>query len=360
MRTIPSAYAARPRARLVPILAVAALVFGACATETVPTPPATTTGPVATIPVPTLASGPPTPAPTPTPADSPIPPPNSPQFPCGEADPTCQSLVVVMRQGIEFTRPVACGPDGATCPLKLDTFAPQTTKRLPVVVMIPGGPVAPGTREYLWTLARVVAWRGAVVFTADYRSGPQWGGGYPQTFADVACAVNFARDRAPALGGDPARITLVTHSFGGFPGSVLALSARDFAVDAPECLAAAGDGRPDALVGVASIYGFDHIGSDFLAQMLGGTRDEVPDAWNATDIAVLAKAPGHRTPSVALLAGTDDRVAPVATADEFAALLRDAGIDVTVTTVEGADHNSILSKPVTVDTIAALIGATGY
>jgi acetyl esterase/lipase len=265
-----------------------------------------------------------------------------------------------MQQGIAFTRPVACGADGATCVLKLDSFAPPTTRRLPVVVMIPGGPVPPGVREYLWTLARIVAWRGAVVFTADYRSGPQWGGGYPQTFGDVACAISFARRRAPALGGDPARVTLVAHSFGGFPGSVTSLSTHDYSVDAPECLAAAADGRPDAFVGVGAIYGFDHIMSSFLAQMLGGTRDEVPGTWDATDITVLAKANGHRTPAIRLLAGTQDFVAPVATADEFAAILRGAGIDVTVTSVDGATHDSILSKPVTVDTIATLIGATGY
>jgi acetyl esterase/lipase len=246
------------------------------------------------------------------------------------------------------------------CVLHIDTFAPPTTKRLPVVVMIPGGPVAPGNREYLWTLARFVAGRGAVVFTADYRSGPQWGGGYPQTFADVGCAIRTARARAATLGGDPSRVTLVAHSFGGFPGSVTALSTRDFAADEPECLAPLGDGRPDAFVGAGAIYGFDHIGQDFLELMLGGTRDEVPEAWEATDIATLVEAPGHRTPAVRLLAGTEDHVAPITTADEFAALLRTAGIDVTVTAVEGAGHDAILTRPTTVDTIAALIGATGY
>jgi acetyl esterase/lipase len=176
----------------------------------------------------------------------------------------------------------------------------------------------------------------------------------------VACAIRFARQRAPELGGDPARVTLVAHSFGGFPASVTALSTHDFATDEPECLTTTGDGRPDALAGVAAIYGFDHIGPEFLATMLGGTRDEVPDAWAATDIALLARVKQHPAPPVRLLAGTADLVAPIATADEFATLLRNAGIDVTVTTVEGADHGTILTKPVTVDTIAALIGASGF
>ncbi|MBF8290775.1 MAG: hypothetical protein HW391_1743, partial [Chloroflexi bacterium] len=361
MTAIPLTLTA-PR-RVIALLVVVALVAGACGGVVRVTSSPTTSGePVAT---PSLSSLPaPTPTAlataTPTPTLEPTPPPVTPFFPCGEADPTCLSLVVAMQRDSEFTRPVACGTDGATCSLHVDTFAPPTTKRLPVVVMIPGGPVAPGIRGSMWTVARYVASRGAVVFTADYRSGPQWGGGYPQTFADVGCAIRFARARAANLGGDPARITLVAHSFGGFPGSVTALSAHDFATDEPECLVPLGDGRPDAFVGVGAIYGFDHILPDFLAQMLGGTRDEAPEAWDATDIAVLAAAPGHRTPAVHLIAGTEDLVAPVATADEFAVILRDAGIDVVVTAVDGANHESVLSRPLTIDLIAELIGATGY
>ena len=56
------------------------------------------------------------------------------------------------------------------------------------------------------------------MFTADYRSSPAYGGGYPTTFGDVACAIRSARQGARQLGGDPSRVTLVAHSFGGFPG----------------------------------------------------------------------------------------------------------------------------------------------
>ena len=345
--------------RRIALLLVTALVIGACTSLPPQTPqtrgpaPSQTAGSIPTAALPTEPSAAiPTEAVSPTPA--------VPVFPCGEPDPTCESLVVTTQQGIPFTSPVACGADGATCILRLDSFAPPTAKRLPVVVMIPGGPVAPGIREYLWTLARLVAWRGAVVFTADYRSGPQWGGGYPQTFADVACAIAFARGNAAALGGDPSHITLLAHSFGGFPGSVTSLSTHDFSVDAPECQAAAADGRPDAFVGVGAIYGFDHIGADFLKQMLGGTRDEVPEAWDGTDITVLVASKGHPSPPVRLLAGTSDPVAPITTAAEFASILRSAGIDVTVTSVDGATHDSILTKQLTLDTIATFLGVTGY
>ncbi len=240
----------------------------------------------------------------------------------------------------------------------MDAFALPAGNDLPIVVMIPGGPLPPGNRETMWPLARYVAGRGAVVFTSDYRSSPAYGGGYPSTFADVACAVRFARQRGAELGGDPGRVTLVAHSFGGFPASVVALSAHDYATDEPACLASTGDGRPDAFAGVAGVYTLDRIGQDFLATFFGGDRTTLPDAWAAGDVTAILRDDPQRVP-VRLVAGTADLVAPQATMDELAALLRTARYDVATSTLEGASHDTILQKAATVDVIATLIGATG-
>jgi acetyl esterase/lipase len=219
--------------------------------------------------------------------------------------------------------------------------------------MIPGGPLAPGNRGYMWNLARILASRGAVVFTADYRSSPTYGGGYPTTFSDVACAIRSARQRAPKLGGDPSRVTLVAHSFGGFPGAVLALSATDYAPKGEVCLATAGDGRPDAFVGIAGIFTLDHIGQEFLVDFFGGDRAAAPAAWGAGDVAVLARRKNRRTSPVRLVAGTSDLIAPPATADEFATILRTAGYDIDVTVEDGATHDTVLDRIATVETIVA-------
>lgn len=371
--------ARQPLRRGAALLVAAMLSLGACSPAV---PASRPPGPQPPAPAPASSAPPTAVSPsaaavaTPVPTATPVP--VTPGDPCGIADPQCQSASAVQQKSdIPFTDPVTCAaapqtvPAGAPsaptpspmptayCDLQVDSFAPRTGTDLPVVVMIPGGPIPLGNRGYMWALARLVAWKGAVVYTADYRSGPQWGGGYPQTFADVACAIAFARANAAKLGGDPSRVTLVAHSFGGFPGSVLALSRYDFAADEPACLASPASGRPNAFVGVAAIYGFDHIGADFLAQMLGGTRAEVPANWAATDITALATAKGHPTPAIALLAGTADEVAPITTADEFAAVLATGGIHATVTQVQGADHDSILTEPATLATITGLIGATG-
>jgi acetyl esterase/lipase len=267
-----------------------------------------------------------------------------------------------MTRDIIVTDPVPCGGE-TTCQLKVDAFAlpagadvPGGTGR-PVVVMIPGGPLPPGNRTYLWGLARIVAGRGAVVFTADYRSSPAYGGGYPSTFGDVACAIRSARQRAPELGGDPGRVTLVAHSFGGFPGTGMALSATDYATEGEGCLAAPGEGRPDAFVGIAGVYTLDRIGQEFLAEFFGGDRATAPAAWDAGDAGVLAGVEGRRTPPVRLVAGTNDPVAPPSSAEALAAILRAAKHDVEITVEDGATHETVLKKVATVDAVMAAAAA---
>jgi acetyl esterase/lipase len=258
-----------------------------------------------------------------------------------------------LQQDIDYTRPVACGVDRVECLLRMDSFALDGGTKRPIVVMIPGGPLPPGNRETMWALARYVAGRGAVVFTADYRSAPAYGGGYPATFADVACAVRFARSKGEELGGDPARVTLVAHSFGGFPGSVVSLNPHDFATDEPECLAAKGSGRPNAFAGVAGVYTLDRIGQDFVASFLGGDRSTAPKAWAAADAAALASK-GDASVPVRLIVGTNDFIAPLTTADELATSLTASDRDVTVTTIPDGTHDSLLRDIVTVDVVSKL------
>ena len=346
------------------MVAVLALIAAAYIGLQPVSPGPSTSGPTPSVPATSAATpatpSPGSPIPSATPSEPPPDPPPPDPYPCGEADPTCLSLPVEMTRDINVTDPVPCGAE-TTCQLKVDAFAlpggadvPGGADR-PVVVMIPGGPLPPGNRSYLWGLARIVAGRGAVVFTADYRSSPAYGGGYPSTFGDVACAIRTARQRAPELGGDPGRVTLVAHSFGGFPGAVLALSATDYATKGEGCLATTGEGRPDAFVGIAGVYTLDRIGQEFLAGFFGGDRATAPAAWNAGDVVVLARLNGRRTPPVRLVAGTNDLVAPPATAEEFAIILRTAGFDIEVTVEDGATHDTVLYKAATVD---AVLGAS--
>ncbi len=338
----------------------AALVLAGCGSTVEPSGPPSPSVSTPATPSPTAGTLPPaieTPVPTssePVPTFGSIEPPSFLPPPCGEADPTCTSLNVRLQQNIDFTGPVPCGVDRVECLLRLDSFALDGGSDRPIIVMIPGGPLAPGNRDSLWPLARYLAGRGAVVFTADYRSAPWFGGGYPSTFADVGCAIRFARNKGPELGGDPERVTLVAHSFGGFPASVVALSTHDYAPDEHQCLAETGDGRPNAFAGVAGVYTLDRIGQDFLAVFMGGDRSTAPDAWAASDDAELVADESRASIPVRLIVGANDFVAPFTTAEDLATILTNAGRDVEVTTIADGTHDSVLRDVVTVDVLSKL------
>lgn len=292
---------------------------------------------------------PPTPAPTPsaTPTAVPPPPPPVEPFPCGEADPDCQSALVQSQTNIPFTGMLDCGA-ALGCQLAYDVFWPPDGAGLPTVVMIPGGPLPPGNRSSLWPLARYVAARGAVVFVADYRSSPTYGGGLPRTFADVGCAIAAAAAGTLEHGGSPRFITLVSHSYGGFPGAVLTTDPSPTTI--PECTVPE-TRRPDAYVGIAGVYLPEHLGQDFVTEFVGGegTGSGSVDQIDAAQLAARSRDPIP----VTLLVGSSDLVARPEHAEELAAALERNGYRVTRIQVEGAGHDTILSRLETVDAVAA-------
>lgn len=225
----------------------------------------------------------------------------------------------------------------------------------PLVVAIPGGPAAPGGRGGLSPLASALAIRGTVVVLADWRQSPEWGGGYPASFRDVACAIRMARKVAGDYGADPSKVTLVAHSFGGFAGAVVALSPTSFDPPAGQCLAAHGSDRPDAYVGIAPVSILDDIGGTFLPTFFGGNRADRPAAWSAADPVALADKTAPAIP-IRLVVGLADSTVPPATVAPLEAALRAAGRDVEVVQIDGAAHQDILVRPQTLSTVISVSG----
>jgi len=250
---------------------------------------------------------------------------------------------------VPFTDPVNCGPALAACQLMYDVFWLTERSNLPVVVMVPGGPLPPGNRHSMWGLARYVAARGAVVFVAEYRSAASFGGGYPETFADLGCAIATARVAATEFGGSGRSVTLVSHSYGGFPSAVVAATTGDLV--APGCLVSGERTRPDAFVGVAGVYVPEHIGEPFLSELLGGTRATASDAWDAVDVGALAEQSASDPIPVALVLGELDAVGRPEHARDLAEALSPWAVAVPIATVLGANHDTVLSAPTTVDTV---------
>jgi acetyl esterase/lipase len=224
----------------------------------------------------------------------------------------------------------------------------------PLIVAIPGGPAAPGVRDGLSGLAAGLAVQGAVIVLADWREAPAFGGGYTRSFEDVSCAIRFARTNAGAYGANPSRVTLVAHSFGGFPAAVVTLAPDAFPPDPTECFAGSGSSRPDAYVGIAPISTLDMIGQDFLATFLGGTREEAPASWDASDPLVLAsERPAYRAP-IQLVVGSGDSTVSGDQVQPLVDALTRAGRDVGLATVLGVGHQEVLTSPQTIASVLAM------
>jgi acetyl esterase/lipase len=283
--------------------------------------------------------------------------------PCGIGGIFCGPYGFAPTYSVAYTAKVDCGTLG-TCELAADVYQPVVqptspavpTRGWPLVVAIPGGPLPPGIRGGLDSLGAALAVRGVVTVIADWREATAYGGGYPTSFEDVACAIRFARATAPDHGADPSHVVLVAHSFGGFPGAVVSLSPKTIPSLADGCLADEGSPRPDAYVGVAPISTLDGISTQFLDEFMGGTRDDEPDAWAASDPVALASQSTKYLIPVTILTGGGDLTVPTRTVEPLILALQGAGRDVRTAEYPGVGHLDILGRQETIDAILEAAG----
>jgi len=249
----------------------------------------------------------------------------------GSALATSGSESVHVISNIYYTQPVNCG--ASTCQVALDIYVPAGPGPYPTVVLIRGGPSGIGGRVGLGGFATQLASNGLIVYNADYRDLASSGGGYPEAFQDVACAIRYARATAPNFGGNGV-VTLVGHSFGGFVGSVVALDPTEFTGGCLE----PGSGRPDAFVGLAGNYDLSYNESD-LAKFFGAGPSQTSTARASSD--PFKYATGLPIP-VRLIAGTSDESVDPEDSVELNAFLAAKGWDVSLNMVSHGTHMSIL------------------
>jgi acetyl esterase/lipase len=229
----------------------------------------------------------------------------------------------------------------------MDITAPTSGGPWPLLVLVPGGPSPPDER-YNGTLdpfATALAGQGAVVMVAGWREGPDWSGGYPASFQDVACAIGVARKIGPAYGANPDRVTLLGHSTGGWPAAVIGLTPTPFNPAPGSCNPTAGSLRPDFVVvedgelnEVTQPEQAD--GLEYVKDFLGGNRKTHPAAWAATDPFALAKryrAGAHATPFLLIQGSADTTVLP-AVSKLFQTTMVADGYQSRLVEIPGADH----------------------
>jgi para-nitrobenzyl esterase len=111
----------------------------------------------------------------------------------------------------------------------LNLWAPADARELPVVVFIHGGAWMTGGAALPWYDGARLAAQGLVVVNASYRIGALGHLGSPDAHplplpaADLLLALQWVREHARAFGGDPAKITLMGQSAGGWYAHLLSV-----------------------------------------------------------------------------------------------------------------------------------------
>lgn len=241
---------------------------------------------------------------------------------------------------VPFTPRLPCTEYRSGCVDLVDVYYPQNPGPWPVIVTIHGRPRTPADMA---PLARALAGRGAVVYNADYRGVRPVAKGFPESVADVACAVRFARTTAHQYGGDGEHLVLVGHSQGGYVGALVSLAGDRFAGREGSCLAEGGSPLPDGFVHVA---GVSIIHDDLLLDWIyfGGSPSQKPKQWQRGEI--LNHLGGNPSLVAGIIFERDDPVLGTLHATQLHRGLKRAGYDVRLELLDrGSTHFDILQVP---------------
>ena len=215
-----------------------------------------------------------------------------------------------------------------------DLHHPAGAGPFAVVVVLHGGYWQPPyTKLIMRPLCVDLVRLGYAALNVDYRRLGREGGGWPQTFEDVATAIDHLADGAmndAAL--DLERVTLLGHSAGG-QLALWAAGRRELPDDAPGAAPKVTATRVLALAPVCDLARAGRPARD----LLGGSPSAVPERWDQAD-------PMRRIPlsvPVGLVHATGDQTVSVQRSRDYASSARAAGADVFLSETRGGHRDVI-------------------
>ncbi|MDG4856877.1 alpha/beta hydrolase [Streptomyces sp. T-3] len=241
-------------------------------------------------------------------------------------------------------------------PRLLDVHVPAAERAMPAVIWIHGGGWLEGDRRFPPPTVPVDLLHGAVLGAGlalvciDYRHSLE--ATFPAQLHDVKAAIRYVRRYAGTFGLDKDRIGVWGESAGGHLAALAGLVGPD-APGGPDLEGTEGVADEDSGVAVVvDWYGVSELGSllthvlppappgreypNPFTTLLGGTPGQLPEQARAASPVTYAESPA--APPFLLVHGTADGLVPYSQSEVLAKALSQAGGEVTLQPVDGADH----------------------
>ena len=233
------------------------------------------------------------------------------------------STDIVIQNNIVYSTP----DDEELC---LDVYQPRAGGPFSAVLVVHGGAWKKGNRKQLKGYAESLAKRGHCCFAISYRLAPEHK--FPAQIEDCRAAVKWIRRNAAKYRVDPARLGAIGYSAGGHLVALLGTTG-----ESPSSENGGIDTRLQAVAagGAPSDFRFMPDNGEGLAYWLGGNYDqEKANFENASPTLFVSEDDAP----MLFFNGTHDRTVPLTWTRPLYDLMKQAGVDVVLHTVDGADH----------------------
>lgn len=220
-----------------------------------------------------------------------------------------------------------CSPGGS--PLLMDVYYPETGDGpWPGLVFVHGGGWTGGDKSQAGPEAPALRNDGFLVFSINYRLGPQHR--FPAMIEDAKCAVRFLRDNAPRFNLDPNRIGAWGSSAGGHLAGLLGVADASAGFDTGEHA-----GQSSRLRAVVSFFG----PMDFTVSFPGDhtSKPEVFGDYDPVRASPITYASADDPPFL-FVHGDSDQLVPHSQSERMHQKLKELGVSSQLVVVANANH----------------------